>query len=128
MKEYGVIEKIEGKTAVIRIVQQEDCKGCGACGASKPRTVSISAKDVKGLNPGDKVSVDVNTGIMMKAYGLIYAVPLAVFLVSIFSLHFLSFSPPISFAGAIITTFITYHFIGRYIKSRTEFTPQICSK
>ena len=128
MKEEGKIIKIDGTEAVIEVSPQEVCSKCGSCGAAKPRRVTVSAEKKAGLGVGDRVEVEVDTSSMMKVYILVYGIPLLAFLISIFSLYLISASPLVSFGGAILATVVIYVFIGRYMRSRPGFSPEICAK
>jgi positive regulator of sigma E activity len=128
MKEEGKIIKIEGSEAVIEVSPQEACSKCCSCGAARARRVTVSADKTAGLSVGDIVEVEVDTSSMMKVYILMYGIPLVAFLFSIFSLYLVSSSPPVSFVGAILATGIIYLFIGRYMRSRPGFSPEICAK
>ena len=128
MKETGTVVEIDGNRVVLEIVPQEACSKCCACGASKVRKVTIEKKDVSALNIGDVVDYTIDTAVMMKAYMLLYGVPLTVFVSVVILCHIALENPLLSFLAAIGLTCVTYLFIGRYMKKKETFYPNICKK
>ena len=63
----------------------EECAGCGVTGTS----VQARAKNPIGAQPGQKVVVESNTKNMMGIIGLVYLVPIALFLLGYFLTGFL---------------------------------------
>jgi positive regulator of sigma E activity len=128
MKEEGIVIKIGKDTATIEIPPRKECTKCCSCGASGPRRTVVSGDKAKGLRVGDRVEIDIETGSMMRVYILLYALPLAAFVMAALILHAVFRSPAASFAGAIISTIITYMLVGFYIRRNPGFSPDVCVK
>ncbi len=128
MKEDGVVKEIKYGRVTVEIIPSDECKGCGSCGAAQPRSVKVGADGLGDIRKGDCVTVNVETPTMLKVYLLLYAVPLVVFVGLILIGYAVSGHPLWSFTGAVLATVCAYVLIGRYMKNKPEFSPQICSK
>jgi len=126
MKEEAVIVKVEGDKAVIETVPKDECRKCSCCGLARP--ININAADIQGLKEGDHVTIDVSSSEMMKIYLLLYVFPLIVFVSGILILYAFFRNPLISFSGALLATILAYVGVGRYVKTRTVFSPRICAR
>ena len=126
MREEGIVKSIEKGNIVIETIPSGECKGCGSCGAARPRTISLDPSAFKDIKEGDRVTIDVDASAMMKLYILLYAVPLIVFVVSILTAYAILGEPLMSFATSLLITISVYTCVGRYLKSRPEFSPTIC--
>lgn len=85
MKNTGIVINVDGEFVEIISMRESACSGsCESCSAhceSKPETVktinTIKAK------PGDRVEMEVNTLSVLSYIGLMYGMPLIVFLISV---------------------------------------------
>ena len=60
IRHNGIVERVEGDTAVVRIAQTSACAACHAakmCMASESREKRIEARMVEPMNVGDEVEV-----------------------------------------------------------------------
>ena len=57
-----------------------DCHKCSGCGAAK-ETITFTAADPIGVKPGDVVNVKSDTAPVLRGAAVLYALPLALFLV-----------------------------------------------
>ncbi|MBU0570442.1 MAG: SoxR reducing system RseC family protein [Candidatus Omnitrophica bacterium] len=128
MQENGVVKGIKDGVATVEIIPWDECKTCGSCGAAQPRSIKVSADDFGDIRCGDPVTVNVAPPAMLKVYLLLYAVPLVVFVGLILTGYAVSGHPLWSFVGAILATICVYVLIGRYMRNKPEFLPQICPR
>jgi len=126
MREEGIVKSIKNGNVIVETVPPEGCKGCASCGAASPRAISLNLSEFKDIKEGDCVTIDVQETAMMKVYILLYAIPLAVFVLSILLTYVLFREPLWSFISALLATCFVYVYVGRYVKGRSEFSPKIC--
>ncbi|MBQ7653266.1 MAG: SoxR reducing system RseC family protein [Clostridia bacterium] len=78
MLEIGVVEKItdNGKTAKIVFPRRTECDKCGMCMKHKDEMkVSISVKNTLNASVGDRVSVGMKDGFVLRAAFIVYVIP-----------------------------------------------------
>ena len=72
-----------GDTAQVMYVRQSACSGdchkCSGCGAAK-QTMIFTARNPIGAKPGDLVTVESESGPVLKAAAMLYLLPLALFI------------------------------------------------
>ena len=85
-------------------------------------------EQARGLKEGESVEIEVDSSVMMKAYVMLYAVPLIVFVSSVLILYQLTRIPGLSFIAALINTSIAYLLIGKYLRSGDDYMPSICGR
>ena len=125
MKESGTVIKAEKTSAVIEIRKHEECHKCGGCNTARPVRMTVDGTQAEGLNIGDRVEVEIAASTMMKAYLLLYALPLVVFVAVILILYAVLRSPILSFMGAVAGTILAYLTIGLCIRKKHTFSPNI---
>lgn len=126
MKEKGKVVSIEEGDAVVALDSREACSKCCACDPTKRGSnITVRSPQAEGLSVGDTVEVEITCTSMMKIYTILYGVPLLVFVGIMLVIYGLSKSPVASFAGAIISTILTYLLIGYYIKRTSGIMPDI---
>ena len=81
----GLVEKVEGDKATVRILSVSACSACkskGACSISemKEKLVEVHLKDNQEVNIGDNVNVAIAQKQGDKAVVLAYAFPIIVFI------------------------------------------------
>lgn len=81
----GIVEKVEGDTAVIQIKRVAGCGGnCEACGGSCESAFhGLTVKNTIQAKPGETVEILFKESESMKASLIIYLVPLAGFLLGL---------------------------------------------
>lgn len=78
IRHNGIVERVEGDTAVVRIAQTSACAACHAakmCMASESREKRIEARMVEPMNVGDEVEVIVREQAGWLAVLLAYVLP-----------------------------------------------------
>ena len=84
MTQNAIVEKLEANgDALVRVFQKSacghDCSDCAdICGAK--RTITVQARNPLRARPGDMVTVETGTGLVLRAAALVYLLPLAVLL------------------------------------------------
>jgi sigma-E factor negative regulatory protein RseC len=81
----GMVEKIEGDKAIVRILSVSACSACkskGSCSISdmKEKLVEVHLKDNQDIKIGDNVNVAIAQKQGDKAVVLAYAIPIIVFM------------------------------------------------
>lgn len=85
MKQLVRVRKVhEDGTATVIHVRESACSGdchkCSGCGAAK-EAILLDAKNPIGAKPGDLVTVEAETGPVLKAAVVMYMVPMVLFFV-----------------------------------------------
>lgn len=128
MKKEGKIVKIEEEDAIIEMLPQEGCSKCSLCKGLDVQRVTVNSVKVKGLSAGNRVEIEISESSMMRAYMLLYALPLIVFVGGIFAFYAAFHSPIVSLMGALLVTVLTYILIGSYIKKNLTLFSDIYIK
>jgi sigma-E factor negative regulatory protein RseC len=81
----GLVEKVEGDKATVRIMSVSACSACkskGACSISemKEKLVEVHLKEFQDVKTGDSVNVAIKQKQGDKAVILAYAIPMIVFI------------------------------------------------
>lgn len=83
----GIVEKIDGNTLYVRIVQQSACSGCHAkamCAASEQKDKIIEIADRSGqYQPGEKVRICGRSSLGLQAVFLAFVVPIFLILAAL---------------------------------------------
>jgi positive regulator of sigma E activity len=116
MKEHGKVIKIDRGEALVEIEPEGTCTKCASCNASGKRYTAIPAEKAASLKEGDLVEIEVSGKELVKVYLLLYALPLAVFTLSVLMCDLFKCSPPVSFGSAILATAAVYLVAGRTAK------------
>jgi len=128
MKEEGIVKERRQGDVVIEILPKKECTKCCSCSASKAQTMTVSGEKATGLQVGDHVEIEIDPSVMMKAYVMLYALPLIAFIAAVCIVYFVSGSPPASLIAALAATAGTYFLTGRHMKGRKNFEPRIVAK
>ena len=88
MREIGLVTKLKGEFASVRIGRHSACGSCGKCGMSKnQKHVDFFVKNTLDAKPGDNVVLDIKDTNTTKLALVAYLIPLALglmfFLVSV---------------------------------------------
>ena len=79
MLEIGVVEKLtnNGKTAKVVFPRRTECDKCGMCLKHKDQMkVSVNVKNTLDAKVGDRVSVGMKEGFVLRAAFIVYVVPI----------------------------------------------------
>ena len=106
MTQIATVERIiDADHAVISVPRKsacghdcEECAGCGVSGAA----VRAKAANPIGARPGEKVVVQSNTKKMLGIVTLVYATPVALFLLGYLATFFLGASVAVQYTAAVI--------------------------
>lgn len=83
----GIVEKIDGNSVFVRIIQQSACSGCHAqalCTASEKKDKIIEITDTSGTyRPGEKVRICGRSSLGLQAVFLAFVVPLILIVVAL---------------------------------------------
>ena len=83
MKETGVVHTVGNDEALVRLKRHTACLGCRACSISSGGEMLIKAAFTDKIQPGDRVSVEIDSISFLKAVVMIYLFPTAAFLAGI---------------------------------------------
>ena len=83
MQEIARVEKVDGKTATVRVDKKDECSKCGMCLFPKNANyLSFKADNTLGAKPNDSVLIEREEGAKLTAIILVFLVPLVLILVS----------------------------------------------
>ena len=120
----GLVEKVEGDKATVRILSVSACSACkakGACSMSemKEKLVEVHLRDNQDVKTGDNVNVAIRQKQGDKAVILAYAFPIIVFIGLLLLATQLKASEPL--AGLVAIGGVCLYFvILRIFKSKIE--------
>jgi len=120
----GLVEKIEGDKATVRILSVSACSACkskGACSISemKEKLVDVHLKETQDVKVGDNVNVAIAQKQGDKAVILAYAIPILVF-IGILALLTQQKASELLAGGAAIGGVGLYFLVLRLFKSKIE--------
>lgn len=106
MTQIATVERvIDSNHAIISVPRKSacghDCEECAGCGVSG---AAVKAKAVNhiGAQPGQKVVVESSTQKMLGIVVLVYAIPVALFLIGYLAAFFLGASVAIQYTAAVL--------------------------
>ena len=120
----GLVEKVEGDKATVRILSVSACSACkakGACSMSemKEKLVEVHLRENQDVKTGDNVNVAIGQKQGDKAVILAYAFPIIVFIGLLLLATYLKASEPV--AGLVAIGGVGLYFvILRIFKSKIE--------
>ena len=78
MREIGVVESTDGKTAVVSVKRSSACgESCATCSAQcNLKGNKITAQNKLGAMKGDLVSIEMSTAMVLKSAFMVYILPL----------------------------------------------------
>lgn len=86
MKQTGVVVRLEGDKAQVKLQRHTACGDCGACHVSKSQLeVTCTAENLLGAKPGDFVEVDMENMDFLSAVAVIYILPLIALMIGVFA-------------------------------------------
>ena len=128
MKETGRVKGIQDGIVIIEVAGHRACHKCGLCGAGQSGTIAVTAEKAKGLRIDDQVEISINAAKIMRAYLILYALPMIFFVFTAVLVYVITRSPLAGFSAAIAVTAATYGITGRCIRSSGFFSPEILLK
>jgi len=85
MREVGLVTKLKGEFASVRIGRHSACGSCGKCGMSQnQKHVDFFVKNTLGAKPGDNVVLDIKEANTLKLSVVAYVIPLVLGLLAFF--------------------------------------------
>lgn len=124
IEHQGVVERIVGRMASIRIVQASACSSCSAahlCSSSETKEKTVEALCPHALLPqvGQRVRVQGRVSQGMLAAGLAYALPLALLMGVLFAVSALTGSEGIG-ALAALASLLPYYAVLHLLRHRLQ--------
>ena len=85
MREVGLVTKLKGEFASVRIGRHSACGSCGKCGMSQnQKHVDFFVKNSLNAQPGDRVVLDIKDANTLKLALVAYVIPRDLGLVAFF--------------------------------------------
>jgi len=82
MVQRGIVVETTAKTATVEMERNHACSGCGACRLRADKII-IDVENLCNAKIGDLVAVQMDGGSFLKVAAIMYAIPLAAFLVGV---------------------------------------------
>ena len=111
IRHNGIVERVEGDTAVVRIAQTSACAACHAakmCMASESREKRIEARMVEPMNVGDEVEVIVREQAGWLAVLLAYVLPFVLLVAAVAVFGQLGWSEVQAGTAALLSVAVYY--------------------
>jgi sigma-E factor negative regulatory protein RseC len=122
IRHKGVVERVDGDTAVVRIAQTSACAACHAakmCMASESREKRIEARITKPVNVGQEVDVVVREELGWLAVVLAYVIPFVLLVAAVAGLDRLGWSEGLAGTGALLSVAV-YYLILRLFRDKLQ--------
>lgn len=122
VRHNGIVERVEGDTAVVRIAQTSACAACHAakmCMASESREKRIEARMVEPMNVGDEVEVIVREQAGWLAVLLAYVLPFVLLVAAVAVLGQLGWSEVQAGTAALLSVAV-YFVILRMFRDKLQ--------
>lgn len=111
IRHKGIVERIDGDMAVVRIAQTSACAACHAakmCMASESREKRIDARLTRSVAVGDEVEVVVREQLGWLAVCLAYVIPFVLLVAAVAALDRLGLSEAKAGTGALLSVAVYY--------------------
>lgn len=111
IRHKGVVERVEGDTAVVRIVQTSACAACHAakmCMASESRDKRIEARLTRPVAVNEEVDVVVREELGWLAVVIAYVIPFVLLVAAVAGLGKLGWSEAKAGTGALLSVAVYY--------------------
>lgn len=126
----GIVEKIDGNSVFVRIIQQSACSGCHAqalCTAAekKDKTIEITDPSAGTYQPGEKVKICGKSSLGLQAVLWAFVVPLAIILVALVTANQLQWADTAAATTCLILLSAYYgllYLLRDKLKKRFTFT------
>lgn len=83
MVEAGTVVEVEKDIATILFKRSSACAKCGACGAAEQQDMLLKIKNKLSAGVGDIVEVETNSGSVLTATLIVYAIPLLFLIIGV---------------------------------------------
>jgi sigma-E factor negative regulatory protein RseC len=136
IKEIGIIERVEGRRAVVRIQKGGSCAACenrSSCHIDSDRPLFVEVDNEMGAAEGDRVELSMPTSSLLKLSFLVYMVPvLALVMGAILGAEWaesLGLSPTSASlllgGSALAVSFLFLRRLDRFLRHRPEYRPSL---
>ena len=122
IRHKGVVERVDGEMAVVRIAQTSACAACHAakmCMASESREKRIEARLTAPVQVGQEVDVVVREELGWLAVVLAYVIPFVLLVVAVAGLNKLGWSEAWAGTGALVSVAV-YYVVLRLFRDRLQ--------
>ena len=122
IRHTGIVERIDGDTAVVKIAQTSACAACHAakmCMASESREKRIEARVTKPVHVGQEVEVVVREGLGWLAVVLAYVIPFVLLVAAVAGFGKIGWSEAKAGTAALVSVAI-YYVILRLFRDRLQ--------
>ena len=111
IRHNGIVERVDGEMAIVRIAQTSACAACHAakmCMASESREKRIEARMTEPLQVGDEVEVLVREQAGWLAVFLAYIIPFLLLVAAVAGFDRMGWSEAKAGTGALISVAVYY--------------------
>ena len=122
IRHKGVVERVDGEMAVVRIAQTSACAACHAakmCMASESREKRIEARLTAPVQVGQEVDVVVREELGWLAVVLAYVIPFVLLVAAVAGLNKLGWSEAWAGTGALVSVAV-YYVVLRLFRDRLQ--------
>ena len=117
----------DGKIARVLVMRAPactgECEGCGGCSEARP--LRVDARNDINAKKGQYVTVETDTGSVLRAAALVYLLPLAVFLIAYFAAQALGAGPALTALCAAAAAVLSFLFARRF--DRKQAGKPVCA-
>ncbi len=112
METYGLVKKITGDKALVKVVRESACGGnCAACNACGNREIELTVNNPIEAQIGDVVKITSSSRQVLQSVFLLYLLPVLLFvIVYLISSVFWTVMPALFLAAGVI---LVYYFLIR---------------
>lgn len=118
MRERGIVARISGGKAAIRMSEGAACSRCGLCSAIGGGEREIEVRAAPDLLPGDTVEIIIEPGSRIRASTLVFLMPLLAFMIALlageYSLWTRAYRDPLSLLAGIAAAACAFAAVARY--------------
>ena len=124
LRTIGTVTELNGDTATIVFKRSKACGDCHACIMFGSDQAQTELKNTLGAKVGDRVSVELHSGSVMKASLIMYGIPIVALLAGAIAGSFISnlFTAILGISAAALALLAIRLFEPR-LKKRGEFNP-----
>jgi sigma-E factor negative regulatory protein RseC len=122
IRHAGIVERVQGDMAVVRIAQTSACAGCHAakmCMASESREKRIEARMTEPVNVGDEVEVMVREQAGWLAVCLAYVIPFLLLVAAVAGFDKMGWSEAKAGTAALVSVAV-YYIILRMFRDKLQ--------
>ncbi len=117
MQQRGIVVKIDGQYAHVKIRRQAACgSNCASCAGCEVSQRTAKVYNHKGAKIGDNVQIEISSKNLLYAAFLLYILPLLSGFLAGATFYFVTLSEPLSITAGIIFFILIYYIIYKYNK------------